>query len=93
MGDSTDFSWWIAIVLGPVLLAAAFAYGILRNRKAGGQPRIGDPTRSHADSGPVVRNATQARQGQTMGVTRYVLGFGLPAVIVAMILVYLLVAP
>lgn len=37
------------------------------------------------------RTTNQARQGTTPHVTRHVLGFGLPAAILAMLVVYLLV--
>jgi hypothetical protein len=43
-----------------------------------------------SDKPPPVKSATEARQGQTTGVVRWVLGISLTLAIVAMIVVYML---
>jgi hypothetical protein len=42
-----------------------------------------------SDKSPPVKSATEARQGQTTGVVRWVLGISLTAAIIAMIIAFL----
>jgi hypothetical protein len=50
-----------------------------------------NPSTTRPDSDTVVKTTTEARQGTTPGIVRWVLGFSLTGAIVAMVVAYLFV--
>lgn len=88
MEENTSLLWSLAIVIGPIILAAALVYGIMHTRRTRIRTRVGPSPGTVSPSHRVTETATEARQGETHGVVRYVLAFGLIGVVLAFIFAY-----
>ncbi|HEV7369181.1 hypothetical protein [Arenibaculum sp.] len=91
MEDPTGLLWSLAIVIGPIALGAALVYGVMHTRRTRTRSRFGPHPGTNSPPRHVTETATEARQGETRGVLRYMLAFGLIGVVVAMIIIYALV--